>query len=109
MYKNERINGIMNEQSLALSIAEYLKNGGKIKRYRSRADEIAAKIHPRSKYVQYDVLRQIKADNDRKRQQAITLKNKRLHAGDSAGRIEPCRPSKTWPNRYKKCVQPAPV
>ncbi len=57
-------------------IQEYLKNGGKIKCYRSHADEIAAKIHPRSKYVQYDVLRQIKADNNRKRQITINARRK---------------------------------
>lgn len=58
------------------SVEEYLQRGGTIKQYRSRADEIAAKVRPRSKYVQYDILRQIKADNQSKKQLAINARRK---------------------------------
>ena len=49
------------------TVEEYLARGGKIKRYRSRADEIAARQIPTGKYVQwdayYEVLRGIKEEN----------------------------------------------
>ena len=58
------------------TIEQYIARGGVIKRYRSRADEIAAKIRPRSKYVQYDVLRDITAAKNRKRQLTINARKK---------------------------------
>ena len=60
------------------TVERYIAKGGVIKRYRSRADEIAAKIKPRSKYVQYDVLREIKAEKGRKRQLKINARKKQL-------------------------------
>ena len=60
------------------TIEQYLARGGVITRYPSRADEIAARIRPRSKYVQYDVLREIKAEKDRKRQLKINARKKQL-------------------------------
>ena len=65
------------------TIEQYIARGGVIKRYRSRADEIAARIKPRSKYVQYDVLREITARKNKKRQLKINARKKTIvKAGD---------------------------
>ena len=82
------------------TIEQYIARGGVITRYPSRADEIAARIRPRSKYVQYDVLRDITAEKNRKRQLKINARKKQS-SKPVTRRTDRAMQSKqkSWPNR----------
>jgi hypothetical protein len=78
------------------TVTEYLASGGRIKRYRSRADEIAASVIPTGKYCQRDAyiqkLIEIKQQN--------YLKKAHI-ANAPVGGIEPRRPDQSRPNPKK--------
>ena len=93
-------------EEIKQAIDRYLAQGGRIKRYRSRADEIAASVIPRGKYCQRDAyiqkLIEIRAAN----------RKNHLHKNSIAtapsGGIEPRSPSKPWSNP-KKIIMRRPV
>lgn len=76
------------------SIEQFLARGGKIKTYRSRADEIAAKTIPQGRYCDKNAYIQKLIE--------IKMSSKKTHAATApGGRIEPGEPRKSWPNQIK--------
>ena len=76
------------------TIEHFLARGGKIKTYRSRADEIAANQIPTGRYC----------DKNAYIQKLIEIKmlsKKNRVATAPGGGIEPGKPKKTWPNLKK--------
>ena len=84
-------------------IDQYLTKGGRIKRYTSRADEIAANQIIRTKYwSKSEYIQELVRRKKESRMKKLSLRKAHNRvATDPGGRIEPGRPSKPWPNHKK--------